>query len=157
MKKALIKKVPYIDSEGYPTIGYGQLCKKQKVTSLAQAKVACSSYTANCSARKAKEWLAREIKQKISCINSNANTKAAYNKASNYRKAILVSMAFQLGCNGLAGFKKTLSYMAKGKWAAASAEMLDSLWARQTPNRAKRHSYVIKNNKCGTFCKDYGW
>ena len=149
--------VPYIDSLGFPTIGYGQLCQSVKVTTLAQANAACASYTKNCTPKKAKEWLAKEIDQKISCIQSNANTKAAYNKASTYRKAILISMAFQLGCNGLAGFKKTLNYMAKGEWANAATEMLDSLWARQTPNRAKRHSYVIRNDKCGTFCKDYGW
>ena len=149
--------VPYIDSLGYPTIGYGQLCKSEKVTSLEQANAACSSYTANCSAKKAKEWLSKEIDQKINCIQNNDNTNAAYTNASNYRKAILISMAFQLGCGGIAGFKKTLSYMANGDWANAATEMLDSLWARQTPNRANRHSYVIKNNGCGNFCKDYGW
>ena len=147
---------PYINSLGFPNIGYGKLCKSVKVTTLDQAKVACASYTKNCTPKKAKEWLAKEIDQKISCIQSNANTKAAYNKASTYRKAILISMAFQLKC-GFAKFKKTLSFMAEGDWANAASEMLDSVWARQNPNRAKRHSYVIINDKCGPFCKDYGW
>ena len=149
--------VPYINSLGYPTIGYGQLCKSVKVSTLEQANAACSSYTANCSARKAIEWLSKEIDQKINCIQNNDNTNAAYTKASNYRKAILISMAFQLGCDGIAEFKKTLSYMADGDWANAATEMLDSQWARQTKNRANRHSYVIRNDKCGDFCKDYGW
>ena len=65
-------------------------------------------------------------------------------------------MAFQLGCNGLAGFKQTLGYMANGKWETASKEMVNSLWAKQTRNRANRQSYVIKNNSCGGFCKNYG-
>ena len=47
--------------------------------------------------------------------------------------------------------------MDDGDWANAATEMLDSQWARQTKNRANRHSYVIRNDKCGDFCKDYGW
>ena len=149
--------VPYIDSEGYPTIGYGQLCSSTKVSTQAQCNSACSKYSENCSGKKAKQWLSNEISEKTSCVSTNANIKGAYNKASNYRKAILISMAYQLGCGGLAGFTNTLSLMAKGDWSAASLEMLNSKWARQTPNRAKRHSVVIKTNGCGDFCKDYGW
>ena len=48
--------------------------------------------------------------------------------------------------------------MANKDWSNAAIEMLDSQWARQNPNRAKRHSYVIRNDICGDdFCKDYGW
>ena len=148
---------PYKDSLGYPTIGYGTLCSSKKVSSDVEARSACSSYVKGCTEQKARQWLSNEIDSKTSCINSTPNIKAAYNKASNYRKAIIVSMAYQLGCGGLSGFKKTLNYMAKGQWANAAVEMLDSTWYRQTPNRAKRHSYVIKNNSCGNFCKNYGW
>jgi len=150
--------VPYIDSLGYPTIGYGQLCKNSKVNTLAQANSACASYTKNCTAAKAKQWLSNEIDSKTSCINNYAVIKNAYNKASNKRKAIIISMAYQMGCAGLAQFTTTLGHMANGNWNSASTSMLDSLWARQTPNRAKRHSYVIKNNNCGSdFCSNYGW
>ena len=150
--------VPYIDSLGYPTIGYGQLCKASKVSTLAQANSACSSYIKNCTAAKAKQWISNEIDSKTSCINNYAVIKNAYNKASNKRKAIIISMAYQMGCAGLAQFTTTLGHMANGNWAKASTSMMDSLWARQTPNRAKRHSYVIKNNNCGSdFCTNYGW
>ena len=150
--------VPYIDSLWYPKIGYGQLCKSEKVTTLEQANEACSSYTSNCSEEKADQWLNDEIGLKIACIENNANINAAYINASDYRKAILISMAFQLGCDGLARFKKALSFMANKDWSNAATEMLDSQWARQNPNRAKRHSYVIRNDICGDdFCKDYGW
>ena len=57
---------PYINSLGFPTIGYGKLCKSVKVTTLDQAKVACASNTKICTPKKAKEWLFKEIDQKIS-------------------------------------------------------------------------------------------
>ena len=53
---------------------------------------------------------------------------------------VLLNMAYQLGVAGLMGFSKTLAYINKGKFVDASEEMLDSKWARQTPNRAKRLS-----------------
>jgi len=148
----------YIDSLGYPTIGYGQLCEHRVVYNLSEARSACSSYSNGCTAAKAKQWLSNQIDDKTSCINNYTNIKNAYNKASNKRKAIIISMAYQLGCQGLSEFVNTLNLMAQGDWAGASSSMLDSLWARQTPNRAERHSYVIRNNNCGSnFCKDYGW
>ena len=66
-------------------------------------------------------------------------------------------MAYQLGCDGLSGFKKTLGLMANGNWDQASREMLNSAWANQTPDRANRHSIVIRTNGCGIFCGYYGW
>ena len=52
---------------------------------------------------------------------------------------IIQNMYYQLG-NRLFNFVKTLHYIENGKWRAASVEMLDSLWAKQTPNRAKELS-----------------
>jgi len=56
------------------------------------------------------------------------------------RKGVLLNMAYQLGVPGLMVFKKTLGLIREKKYEEASKEMLDSLWARQTPNRAKRLS-----------------
>ncbi len=58
---------------------------------------------------------------------------------------VLTNMAYQLGVNGLLKFKKTIKLLECAKYEKASAEMLDSLWAKQTPNRAKRLSDRIKN------------
>lgn len=67
-------------------------------------------------------------------------------------------MAYQMGCQKLSTFVKTLDYMAKEDWDNAATEMLDSNWARQTENRANRHSYVTRYDNCGDdFCKLYGW
>jgi lysozyme len=54
-------------------------------------------------------------------------------------------MAYQLGVNGLLGFKKTLRYMSQKDWEKASVEMLDSRWAKQTQKRAEELSAKIKS------------
>ena len=54
-------------------------------------------------------------------------------------KNILQNMFYQLHYK-LFDFKKTLSYIKSGKYTAGSIEMLDSLWAKQAPNRAKELS-----------------
>jgi len=54
------------------------------------------------------------------------------------RRAVLTCMAFQLGLHGLKGFVHMLAFVALGDWARASEDMMQSLWARQTPARAQR-------------------
>ena len=49
----------------------------------------------------------------------------------------MASMCFQLGIHGLMEFKKTLACLHAGDFEGAKANALDSLWAKQTPERAK--------------------
>ena len=57
---------------------------------------------------------------------------------------VVYEMCYQLGLAGFSKFKKTIQFLRLGNYEACSSEMLDSRWARQTPNRAKRLSNVIK-------------
>ena len=54
------------------------------------------------------------------------------------------NMAFQLGAHGLQKFEKTLQHVKARNWSGAADEMLDSLWAKQTPNRANRMAKRIR-------------
>ena len=56
---------------------------------------------------------------------------------------VIYEMCYQLGVTGVSKFKKTLLYLQNEEFNMASKEMLDSKWARQTPNRAKRLSDII--------------
>ena len=56
---------------------------------------------------------------------------------------VIYEMCYQLGITGVSKFKKTLAYLENFEYKMASKEMLDSKWARQTPNRAKRLSEII--------------
>ena len=68
-------------------------------------------------------------------------------KLNEARQAALLSMAYQMGLSGLLGFRRTLATMESGDWEKASLEMLNSKWARQTPERAQRTAYIIRYGK----------
>ena len=51
---------------------------------------------------------------------------------------ILVNMCFQLGLGGLSKFKNFKVAIEDYQWQRAAEEMLDSRWAKQTPERAER-------------------
>lgn len=50
----------------------------------------------------------------------------------------MANMCFQLGLHGLLGFKSMLSCLQAGDYEGARRHALDSAWAKQTPERAKR-------------------
>ena len=52
-------------------------------------------------------------------------------------KEIVIEMVFQLGETGVSKFKNMLKALKEGPdYQTAAIEMLDSRWAKQTPNRA---------------------
>ena len=59
-------------------------------------------------------------------------------KLDDARKAAVTNMSFQLGMPRFSGFKRMLAALRDERWAEAETHALDSLWARQTPKRAKR-------------------
>ena len=58
-------------------------------------------------------------------------------------KDVVINMCYQLGLSGFSKFKKTIYYLETEQYEEASMEMLDSLWAKQTPSRAKDLSEQI--------------
>ena len=58
-------------------------------------------------------------------------------------KSVVINMCYQLGLSGFSKFKKTIYYLETEQYEEASMEMLDSLWAKQTPNRANELSREI--------------
>jgi len=86
------------------------------------------------------------LEGRISKIDTQLQDKYEwYNSLNEIRKAVMISMVYQLGFGGVGKFKKFLAAMAEGDYTTAAHEMLDSLWARQTPHRAKRQSDMIIN------------
>ena len=59
-------------------------------------------------------------------------------------KDVVTNMCYQLGVLGFSKFKKTIYYLETEQYEEASFEMLDSLWAKQTPNRAKELSEEVR-------------
>ena len=59
-------------------------------------------------------------------------------RLSEPRQAVLIGMAFQMGIGGLLKFKRALGSIEDGQYFEAAIEMLQSEWAKQTPERANR-------------------
>ena len=57
----------------------------------------------------------------------------------------VINMAFQLGLPRLLKFKNFQYHLNKCDYESASSEMLDSLWAKQTPNRAEELAETMRN------------
>ena len=56
----------------------------------------------------------------------------------------LANMAFNLGWPRLSQFKMMLAALEVGDWKAAAAEALDSTWAKQVGDRAKRVAELFR-------------
>jgi lysozyme len=59
------------------------------------------------------------------------------------RQEALVNMLFNLGLPTFLEFKKTLKFVAEGKYSQAAEEMLRSKWADQVGDRAKELAYMV--------------
>jgi lysozyme len=69
-----------------------------------------------------------------------------FDKLSEARKAVLVNLAFNLGQQRLAAFKKLRKAIQDEDWTEAAREMGNSLWASQVGARATR---LIKQMEIG--------
>jgi lysozyme len=67
-----------------------------------------------------------------------------WSKMSDNRQDALLNMAFNMGVPRLLGFKNALALLEAGRWDAAAAEFLNSKWAGQVGDRAKRLAQAIK-------------
>tara|TARA_R100000353_G_scaffold50386_1_gene39964 strand:+ start:244 stop:681 length:438 start_codon:yes stop_codon:yes gene_type:complete len=76
---------------------------------------------------------ARELKEEYDCTDIDE-----------IAQEIIVEMVFQLGKTGVSKFKNMWKALSEKNYIGASYEMLDSRWAKQTPNRAKAMADLMK-------------
>ena len=53
---------------------------------------------------------------------------------------LIIEMIFQLGKTGVSKFRNMWKHLSALEYSMAASEMLDSRWAKQTPNRAQAMS-----------------
>ena len=61
-------------------------------------------------------------------------------------QGVIIEMCFQMGVSGTLQFKRMISHLKEKEFQLAANEMLDSLWARQTPGRARRLSEIVREH-----------
>jgi lysozyme len=137
---------PYLCSEGYPTVGFG--------FKIGPKNAPLSNYTFVLPLAAGESWLMSLLDSTENEMRRNSRIAPALLACEPFhaRKAVLISMAYQMGVDGLAGFNNTLKNIASGRWNDAATGMLDSKWARQTPNRAQRHAEQMRTN---IWAKEY--
>jgi lysozyme len=60
------------------------------------------------------------------------------------RQGIIICMAFQLGVNGVANFKKMIAAIEARDWSEAAMQMMDSGWHTQTSERCERMARMMR-------------
>lgn len=116
------RKHVYKDHLGYDTIGVGRLVDSRKPGSgLRDSEI--------------EFLLNNDIDDRIEQLTRRLPW---FQNLDDARKGVLLNMSFQMGVDGLLGFKNTLTMIEAGRYKLAAQGMLSSLWARQTPERAAR-------------------
>lgn len=134
------KDVPYIDSEGYPTVACGIRIGPQHA--------ALNNYTFTVPRAVGDVWMQQVLDAQRQAMLARPAINAALQQCNDARRDVLASMAYQLGVAGLAAFILALTRIANRDFAGGAQGMLNSLWARQVPQRAKRQAQVMST---GTY------
>lgn len=66
-----------------------------------------------------------------------------WERLNEVRRAVLTSMAFQMGPAALPQWITFLKHIHQGNFRAASQDGMNTLWARQTPERAQRQMRML--------------
>lgn len=130
------REKPYRDTLGYPTVAGG--------IKIGPKGAALSNYTFTVPRRVGDVWKEVFVENTITEMQLRPAIISALKGCNDARRDVLISMAYQMGVPGLAGFKNTLAMVSEGNFDGASRGMLNSLWAKQTPERAQRHAEVMR-------------
>lgn len=143
MKEAAIKQLkadeglrltPYQDTLGNWTIGYGHLLENQH-QDMTRIKWTLEQ---------AEQVLSNDVDTAI----QNAKTFFPdFMRLPLNARLVLINMAFNLGLPKLRQFKRFKLALLNRDYVTAAAEMLQSLWAKQVPNRAKRLADQMRKSK----------
>ena len=106
---------PYKCTMGYDTIGYGRNLETNGI-----------------SEEEAEMLLANDVFKVMEELSDHG----LLQDHTQPRQDVLINMAFQMGVSGLLKFKNMIRELDERRYSEAAKQMLDSRWAKQTPNRA---------------------
>ena len=117
--------LPYDDHLGKPTIGYGTLLPLTE--------------------REAMMLLEHRWKANVAELRDRLHESGAHLcQMPDSVRAALLDMAYNIGVPRLMGFKRMLGAIKECRWADAGDECMDSRYATQVPNRAKRNADLLR-------------
>ena len=121
----------YEDSRGYKTIGYGFL-----VAALSKDELALNGGRVEPMSRAAADQI---LELKLRKLRPAVFEAFAWlqDKPQNVQD-VVIEMCYQMGIAKVQKFVTTLHHIRMGEYEKAIANGLRSLWAQQTPNRARK-------------------
>lgn len=120
----------YQDTEGLLTIGFGRMIDKRRGGGITKDE--------------AMFLLTNDLRRCSLQLNDKIPWWCGL---SEVRRAVLISMCFQLGINGLMKFKKMLAAAALDDVFEVTKQMLDSKWMLQTPERVLELAEMYEKDK----------
>ena len=123
------RSVPYKDTEGLWTVGWGFLVDPSKPWMLPREV--------------GDVWLKYIVERTYEDLLGRLPW--LIDQDEDVQRALL-QMAYQMGVDGLLGFKDMLASLQWGDRDEAADEALDSKWARQTPARANRVAHLLRGD-----------
>lgn len=87
------------------------------------------------------------FKNDVDRVERELNTVTEYRALDSVRKVVIANMCFNLGFNGLLGFRRMWAAVGRLDYDAAAREMLDSKWASQVGVRAIELSEIMRTGE----------
>lgn len=117
---------------GYPTIGYGHLIRRDEMPRYKDRMITPEEAEAIFHA----DW--------DRAVSDARKVVPTFDELSDPRKIVLVDMSFQLGIMGLLTFQRMLKAIRRMNFVEAAAQILDSKYAREdSPSRAYRNAKMM--------------
>ena len=123
----------YLDTLGKRTVGVGHLCVEDFWEDDKEYE---------------EKFLMTILEHDLSSAIKGANDLMAENGCMDMNEKaheIIIEMVFQLGKTGVSKFKNMWKALSGLEYSAAADQMLDSRWAKQTPNRANGMADVMRS------------
>ena len=124
--RGIIPLKPYLDTVGKLTIGVGRNLDDKGL-----------------SRNEALDLLQNDINDAIEDVRHCCSI---YDELSRPRQLVLISMAFNMGREGLSRFIRFLDALHANDWERAADEMMRSKWATQVGTRATTLAAMMRSN-----------
>src|SRR5579863_8629908 len=119
-----MKRFPYPDAKGKTTIGVGRNLTDKGLSDV-----------------EVQFLLANDITETTDAL---AAALPWFPSLDGPRQGVLINMAFNMGIEGLSGFRNFLTACSHQDWSEAADQMMESQWARQVGDRAVRLSSQMR-------------
>ncbi len=127
-----VRYAPYNDTMGIQTVGVGHNMKASPLP---------AGWKAPLTDAQVDTLLAADIESVRKALDARLPW---WSGLDDVRQRVLANMAFNMGIQGLLGFKNTLAAVQAGRYADAAQGMAASAWARQVGARAARLAQAMK-------------